>query len=73
MEHWLQSRFYYVISKNEKGLLFSCSFWGRLDLCKQVLSLMSFKFHVSMYHHLHRKYCKALAQGLQGVTIFGSL
>lgn len=34
---------------------------------------MSFKFCVSTYHHLHRKGCKALAQGIQAVTIPGSL
>lgn len=64
-----------LFQKKKKGLLFSCSFWGRLDLCKQVLfnELMSFKFHVSMCHHLHRKSCKALAQGIQGVTSPGNL
>lgn len=34
---------------------------------------MSFKFCVSMCHYLHRKGCKALAQGIQAVTIPGSL
>lgn len=72
MKCWLQSRFYYVTSKKRKKDSCLADHFGE-DLCKQVLSLISFKFRVSMYHHLHTKGCKALARGIQGVTIPGRL
>lgn len=47
--------------------------FGEDLICVNRSCLMSFRFHVSMYHHLHRKSCTALAQRIQGVTIRGNL